>query len=109
MWNFKRDSLKTNNTATVITSECKSLLSFDYKYSGAGGNANFRFKYCGSETFTEYLFTGLVDTGGIFFTYTVDPDVGDPVMCIEQGSFEWVSGTVSNVNAFVYSAESCVL
>ena len=45
----------------------------------------------------------------MFFTYTLDSDVGDPDLCIESGSFERVGGTISNVNNFQYTEDFCTI
>ncbi|MFV5702186.1 hypothetical protein ACM55F_09970 [Flavobacterium sp. XS2P12] len=84
----------------------KSLVSFDYK---GVGDITFRYKLHGTTVYAQYTFTGLSNSGGIYFTYTLDADVGDPNLCIELGSFERVSGSIVNTNNFIYSEESCVL
>lgn len=97
-WDLIR--LCTTQTPIGITPiACKNLVSFDYK---GVGSITFRFKYCGATVFTEHTFTGLPNSGGIYFTYTLDTEVGDPSLCIQEGSFERINGTIVNTNNFVY-------
>lgn len=85
-------------------SNCRQLLSFDYK---GVGSVTFRYKLCGETTYSQFTFTGLVNSGGMFYTHVLEPDFGEPILCIENGTFERIGGSISNTNNYIYGTTSC--
>lgn len=93
-------SLYNTPKATSTEGECKGLISFDYK---GVGSVTFRYILCGDDAYTEHTFTDLENSGGEYFTYEVNlDDIVSKRLCIEGGSFEYIGGTILNINTYVY-------
>ena len=104
MNNFKKSVYRTSIESTVPV--CKAIVSFDY--TGVG-NILFRYKLCGDTFYTTHDFTGLPNSGGIYFTYIINDDPSfESGLCVEDGTFEYVpGGSIINSDNYIYSISSC--